>query len=64
MSTFDNPFDSARRLHGCRCGQHGSEAEHEAWFAEFLGNGPSGHYSREGRPNSPYVGKFLTAGQG
>ena len=24
----------------------------------------SGRYSREGRPNSPYVGKFLTAGQG
>ena len=40
------------------------EIEHESWFAEFLGNGPSGHYSREGRPNSPYVGKFLTAGQG
>lgn len=40
------------------------EIEHEAWFAEFLGNGPSGHYSREGRPNSPYVGKFLNAGQG
>jgi ferritin-like protein len=29
------------------------EIEHEAWFAEFLGHGPSGHYSREGRPNSP-----------
>lgn len=40
------------------------EIEHEAWFAEFLGHGPSGHYSREGRPNSPYVGKFLNAGQG
>jgi ferritin-like protein len=39
------------------------EIEHESWFAEFLGNGPSGHYSREGRPNSPYVGKFLNAGQ-
>jgi ferritin-like protein len=39
------------------------EIEHESWFAEFLGHGPSGHYSREGRPNSPYVGKFLTAGQ-
>jgi ferritin-like protein len=39
------------------------EIEHEAWFSEFLGHGPSGHYSREGRPNSPYVGKFLTAGQ-
>ena len=40
------------------------EIEHEAWFSEFLGHGPSGHYSREGRPNSPYVGKFLSAGQG
>jgi ferritin-like protein len=39
------------------------EIEHESWFAEFLGHGPSGHYSREGRPNSPYVSKFLTAGQ-
>ncbi len=39
------------------------EIEHEAWFAEFLGNGPSGHYSREGRPNSPYVSRFLNAGQ-
>ena len=38
--------------------------EHEAWFSEFLGHGLSGHYSREGRPNSPYVGKFLNAGQG
>jgi hypothetical protein len=40
------------------------EIEHEAWFAEFLGNLPSGHHSREGRQNSPYVGSFLTAGQG
>jgi ferritin-like protein len=40
------------------------EIEHESWFAEFLGHGPSGHYSREGRPNSPYVRKFLNAGQG
>jgi ferritin-like protein len=39
------------------------EIEHEAWFSEFLGHGPSGHYSREGRPNSPYVSKFLNAGQ-
>jgi len=40
------------------------EIEHESWFAEFLGYKPSGHYSREGRPNSPYVRKFLNAGQG
>ena len=30
MSTFDNPFDANRRLHGggCSCGRHVSEAEH------------------------------------
>ena len=25
----------------------------DPWFSELLGHGPSGHYSREGRPNSP-----------
>jgi nitrate/nitrite transport system substrate-binding protein len=30
MSTFDNPFDPARRLRaGCACGRHASEEEHE-----------------------------------
>ncbi len=31
MSTFDNPFDPTRRLHshGCSCGRHVSEAEHD-----------------------------------
>lgn len=35
------------------------EIEHEAWFQEFLGNGPSGHFLRPGGENSPYVSKFL-----
>jgi len=31
MSTFDNPFDPARRLRsGCSCGRHASEAGHKA----------------------------------
>src|ERR1700719_222297 len=32
MSTFDNPFDPKRRLNrwGCSCGQHRSQAEHDA----------------------------------
>jgi nitrate/nitrite transport system substrate-binding protein len=31
MSTFDNPFDPARRLKsGCSCGEHASAAEHDA----------------------------------
>src|SRR6187397_2844566 len=29
MSTFDNPFDPSSRLHGCACGRHVSQAEHE-----------------------------------
>jgi ferritin-like protein len=37
------------------------EIEHEAWFAEFLGEGPSGHSIRRSGENSPYVGKFLGA---
>ncbi len=39
------------------------EVEHEAWFSEFLGEGPSGHF-RRGRPGvSPYVRRFLSAEQ-
>jgi ferritin-like protein len=34
------------------------ETEHESWFSEFLGEGPSGHYLRQGE-TSPFVGKFL-----
>jgi nitrate/nitrite transport system substrate-binding protein len=32
MSTFDNPFDPIRTLNrgGCACGQHASQAEHDA----------------------------------
>jgi len=37
------------------------EVEHEAWFSEFLGEGPSGHF-RRGKPGaSPYVAPFMTA---
>ena len=34
------------------------EIEHESWFSEFLGEGPSGHYLRRGA-TSPFVSKFL-----
>ncbi len=34
------------------------EIEHESWFSEFLGEGPSGHFLRKGQ-YSPYVSKFL-----
>ncbi|MHC4562072.1 MAG: DNA protection during starvation protein [Planctomycetota bacterium] len=35
------------------------EIEHEAWFAEFLGKGPSGHFRRRQVGESPFVSKFL-----
>jgi len=34
------------------------EIEHESWFSEFLGEGPSGHFMRRGG-TSPFVSKFL-----
>jgi ferritin-like protein len=34
------------------------EIEHESWFSEFLGEGPSGHFMPRGE-TSPFVSKFL-----
>lgn len=34
------------------------EIEHESWFSEFLGEGPSGHFMRTGE-TSPFVSKFM-----
>jgi ferritin-like protein len=34
------------------------EVEHESWFSEFLGEGPSGHFMRRGE-TSPFVGPFM-----
>lgn len=35
------------------------EIEHEAWFAEFLEMGASGHFRRRTVGESPFVSKFL-----
>lgn len=35
------------------------EIEHEAWFSEFLGEGPSGHFRRGVPGESPYISRFL-----
>jgi ferritin-like protein len=40
------------------------EVEHESWFSEFLGEGPSGHFRRGAPGVSPYVSKFMTADVG
>jgi len=34
------------------------EIEHESWFSEFLGEGPSGHFMRQGQ-TSPFVRPFM-----
>lgn len=34
------------------------EIEHESWFSEFLGEGPSGHFLRRG-DTSPFVANFM-----
>jgi len=34
------------------------EIEHEAWFSEFLGEGPAGHFLRRGE-TSPFVGPYM-----
>lgn len=34
------------------------EIEHESWFSEFLGEGPSGHFMRKGE-TSPFVRPFM-----
>jgi ferritin-like protein len=34
------------------------EIEHESWFSEFLGEGPSGHFLRRSE-TSPFVGPFM-----
>ncbi len=35
------------------------EIEHEAWFSEYLGEGPSGHFRRGAPGESPYTSRFL-----
>ena len=37
------------------------EIEHESWFSEFLGEGPSGHFRRGAPGASPYVSRFMSA---
>lgn len=37
------------------------EIEHESWFSEFLGEGPSAHFRRAFPGRSPYVSRFMSA---
>jgi ferritin-like protein len=40
------------------------EIEHEAWFSEYLGEGPSGHFRRGTPGESPYTSRFLVVPSG
>lgn len=51
-------FGKDHRTYDLALGILNEEIEHESWFSEFLGEGPSGHYLRRGE-TSPFVGKFL-----
>jgi nitrate/nitrite transport system substrate-binding protein len=43
MSTFDNPFDPARRLRaGCACGRHASQEEHDRAVCLAVGEADAG----------------------
>jgi ferritin-like protein len=37
------------------------EVEHEAWFSEYLGEGPGGHFRRSAPGASSYVPRFMSA---
>jgi ferritin-like protein len=40
------------------------EIEHEAWFSEFLGEGPSGHFRRGTPGASPHTSRFINVPTG
>jgi len=51
-------YGKDHRTYDLACAILQEETQHESWFSEFLGEGPSGHFNRKG-PSSPYVRKFL-----
>jgi ferritin-like protein len=46
------------RTHALALAILNEEIEHESWFSEFLGEGPSGHFLRRGT-TSPFVRPFM-----
>lgn len=46
------------RTHALALAILNEEIEHESWFSEFLGEGPSGHFLRRGE-TSPFVRPFM-----
>jgi ferritin-like protein len=54
-------FGKDHRTHEIALAILNEEVEHEAWFSEYLGEGPSGHFRRGAPGASPYVRRFMTA---
>ncbi|HEY7338845.1 MAG TPA: DNA protection during starvation protein [Bryobacteraceae bacterium] len=54
-------FGKDHRTHEIALAILHEEVEHEAWFSEYLGEGPSGHFRRGAPGASPYVRRFMTA---
>ncbi len=54
----DMTFGKDHRTYDLALAILNEEIEHESWFSEFLGEGPSGHFLRQGE-TSPFVSKFL-----
>src|SRR4051812_39017248 len=63
MSTFDNPFDSSRRLHsqGCACGRHIDAAEHERDARQQLQCAPVESAGQETSEDKRYEGVVASA---
>jgi ferritin-like protein len=53
-------FGKDHRTYELALGILNEEIQHEAWFSEFIGEGPSGHFQRPDGVKSPYVSKYLT----
>jgi len=47
-----------QRNHALSLAIYNEENEHESWFSEFLGDGPSGHFIRQGE-TSPFMRPFM-----
>jgi ferritin-like protein len=59
--TSNMTFGRNHRMHEVALAILHEEVEHEAWFSEYLGEGPSGHFRRSARGASSYVLRFMSA---
>jgi hypothetical protein len=63
LKTYLLTFGKDHRTYELSLAILNEEIEHEAWFSEFLGEGPSGHFRRGAPGESPYTSRFLVVPQ-